>query len=227
MKAKVQIARRKSSDESIESLKSAAVKLFASRGYASTSLDDVARAAGFTKGAVYYYFKAKENLLLDMLQDIEARSIGMTEPAVRALQGSVADKVTHFNRLQARWAGECPNDLAVLMLTSIESAREPTTVSRRVAAIYSRIETLLRDIIEEGKRTGEITDAASVEDAMLGLFAIHDGNMLLWYRSGCDPVMGRKLTLASRNMALERLRGISAISGQAPGTPKVRARRAP
>ena len=221
------MTRRKGSEVSVDSLKSAAVKLFATRGYANTSLEDVAKAAGFTKGAVYYHFKAKENLLLDMLQDIERRSIGVTEPAVRELQGSVADKVTHFNRLQARWAGECPDDLAILMLTSIESAREPTTVSRRVAAIYSRIEDLLCYIIEEGKRKGEITAAASVEDAVLGLFAIHDGNMLLWYRSGCDPVMGRKLSLASRHMALERLRGISAISGQAPGTPSVRARRAP
>ena len=204
------MAKRKSSEKSIESLKSAAVKLFATRGYANTSLEDIANAAGFTKGAVYYHFKAKENLLLDMLQDIEARSIGITDPAVRALNGSVADKVVLFNRLQARWASECPNDLAILMLTSIESASQPTTVARRVTAIYSKIEALLSDILEEGKRTGEIASAASVEDAVLGIVAIHDGNMLLWYRSGCHPVMGRKLALAARHLALQQVHGISA-----------------
>jgi len=205
------MAKRKSSKKSIESLKSSAVKLFASRGYANTSLEDIANAAGFTKGAVYYHFKAKENLLLDMLQDIEARSIGIADPAVRALNGSVADKVVLFNRLQARWASEYPDDLAILMLTSIESARDkPTTVARRVTAIYSRIETLLSDIIEEGKRTGEIASAASVEDAVLGIVAIHDGNMLLWYRSGCHPVMGRKLALAAQHLSLQQVHGISA-----------------
>jgi AcrR family transcriptional regulator len=213
------MAKRKSSEKSIESLKSAAVKLFASRGYANTSLEDVANAAGFTKGAVYYHFKAKENLLLDMLQDIEARSIGVTDPAVRALNGTVADRVVLFNRLQARWASEYPDDLAILMLTSIESARDkPTTVARRVAAIYSRIEALLSDIIEEGKRTDEIASAASVEDAVLGIVAIHDGNMLLWYRSGCDPVMGRKLALAARHLALQQVHGISADGKPVPKT---------
>lgn len=227
MKANVQMTKRKSSEESTESLKSAAVKLFARRGYANTSLEDVANAAGFTKGAVYYHFKAKENLLLDILQDIEARSISITDPAVRALQGSVADKVELFNRLQARWASECPNDLAILMLTSIESAREPTTVSRRVAAIYSKIEALLRDIIEEGKRTGEIAGAASVEDAVLGIVAIHDGNMLLWYRSGCHPVMGRKLTLAARHLTLERVHGISVHAPTSATEKKLKIRKTP
>lgn len=221
------MAKRKSSEKSIESLKSSAVKLFASRGYANTSLEDIANAAGFTKGAVYYHFKAKENLLLDMLQDIEARSIGIADPAVRALNGSVADKVVLFNRLQARWAREYPDDLAILMLTSIESARDkPTTVARRVTAIYSKIESLLSDVLEEGKRTGEIASAASVEDAVLGIVAIHDGNMLLWYRSGCHPVMGRKLALAARNLALQQVHGISADREPVPKSdfaPKKRA----
>jgi len=213
------MAKRKSSKKSIESLKSSAVKLFASRGYANTSLEDIANAAGFTKGAVYYHFKAKENLLLDMLQDIEARSIGIADPAVRALNGTVADRVVLFNRLQARWASEYPDDLAILMLTSIESARDkPTTVAQRVAAIYSKIEALLSDIIEEGKRTGEIASAASVEDAVLGIVAIHDGNMLLWYRSGCHPVMGRKLALAARHLALQQVHGISADRKRTPKT---------
>ena len=65
-------------------IKDAAVRLFASRGYANTSLEDVASAAGFTKGAVYYYFKSKERLLLNVMQDIEGRSIDKTVAAVHS-----------------------------------------------------------------------------------------------------------------------------------------------
>ena len=65
-------------------IKDAAVRLFASRGYPNTSLEDVATAAGFTKGAVYYYFKSKERLLLSVMQDIEARSIDKTVAAVHS-----------------------------------------------------------------------------------------------------------------------------------------------
>ena len=46
------MTRRRSREESMAGIKDAAVRLFASRGYANTSLEDVASAAGFTKGYV-------------------------------------------------------------------------------------------------------------------------------------------------------------------------------
>jgi len=45
----------------------AAQKLFSTRGFRATSLDRVAEAAGVTKGAIYHYFRGKEDLLLKAL----------------------------------------------------------------------------------------------------------------------------------------------------------------
>ena len=42
----------------------AATELFIKHGYKRTSVDDVARAAGVSKGAVYLYFKGKADLLI-------------------------------------------------------------------------------------------------------------------------------------------------------------------
>ncbi|HKJ03123.1 MAG TPA: TetR/AcrR family transcriptional regulator [Longimicrobiales bacterium] len=41
----------------------AAFRVFAERGYGATRLDEVADAVGVTKGAIYYYFDGKEDLL--------------------------------------------------------------------------------------------------------------------------------------------------------------------
>jgi AcrR family transcriptional regulator len=60
----------------------AAAEFFASHGYVNSTLDDVAALAGFTKGAVYYYFKDKESLLLEVLKRIEGRSIDTTAAKV-------------------------------------------------------------------------------------------------------------------------------------------------
>lgn len=40
-----------------------AFRVFAERGYQATRLEEVAQAAGLTKGAIYYYFDGKEDLL--------------------------------------------------------------------------------------------------------------------------------------------------------------------
>ena len=44
----------------------AAVEVFGERGYRGASVDDVALAAGVTKGAVYYYFTDKDDLARDL-----------------------------------------------------------------------------------------------------------------------------------------------------------------
>lgn len=46
----------------------AAARLFAERGYAAASLSDIVEACNLTKGAVYWHFKSKEDLALDIVQ---------------------------------------------------------------------------------------------------------------------------------------------------------------
>jgi AcrR family transcriptional regulator len=56
-----------------EQLLAAAYRLFADRGYRETSIDDIARLAGLTKGAVYFHFRSKEEMLEAMMESLSAR----------------------------------------------------------------------------------------------------------------------------------------------------------
>ncbi|MEU6200765.1 TetR/AcrR family transcriptional regulator [Streptomyces sp. NPDC047061] len=49
-----------------------AASLFAQQGYAATSINDLGRAVGLAKGALYYYIGSKENLLVE----IQSRVMG-------------------------------------------------------------------------------------------------------------------------------------------------------
>ena len=175
----------------------AAVHLFATRGYANSTLEEVAAMAGFTKGAVYYYFKSKERLLLDVLSTIEARSIDATAAAIKSQGGTPSEQLDEFVRLQTRWAARYPEDLAILMLMSIETARTKSKVRTLMLRIYGKLASLLETIIEAGKKTGEFSADEDTRDTVLYLQAVHDGNMMIWYRSGTDPETGRKLTRAT------------------------------
>jgi AcrR family transcriptional regulator len=46
-----------------------AAQLFAEKGYAETSMQDIADAAGVMKGTLYHFYKNKELLLYDVLQE--------------------------------------------------------------------------------------------------------------------------------------------------------------
>lgn len=77
-----------------EDVTRAAVELFATRGYANTSVQQIVEAAGVTKGAMYHYFESKDDLLFGIydallslqkahLEAIIARG-GTTEEVLRA-----------------------------------------------------------------------------------------------------------------------------------------------
>jgi AcrR family transcriptional regulator len=61
-----------------------AEKAFAAQGYAMTSLDELARAAGLTKGAVYHHFAHKQALFEAVLDRLEARSVENAKAAAAA-----------------------------------------------------------------------------------------------------------------------------------------------
>src|SRR6266853_3156193 len=47
----------------------AAVKVFAERGYFSSTVAEIARAAGVADGTIYLYFKSKDDLLLSVFDE--------------------------------------------------------------------------------------------------------------------------------------------------------------
>ena len=56
-------------------LREAAAAVFAERGYEKASLDEIARRAGFTKGAIYSNFDSKEELFLELSHGREVQMV--------------------------------------------------------------------------------------------------------------------------------------------------------
>lgn len=80
-------------------LLAAARPLFAEHGYAAVSTDQIARAAGVTRGALYHQFAGKEELFAAVFEEVE---------------GEIAD------RLAAEVAGVDPGDPQALLTAGID-----------------------------------------------------------------------------------------------------------
>lgn len=62
-------AAREQGREAREELLAAALRVFARRGYRLASVDEIASEAGYSKGAVYWHFSSKEDLLLALIEE--------------------------------------------------------------------------------------------------------------------------------------------------------------
>lgn len=47
----------------------AAIEVFAERGYREAAVDEIARRAGYSKGAIYFHFSSKEDLFFALLEE--------------------------------------------------------------------------------------------------------------------------------------------------------------
>ena len=54
----------------------AAVRVFHKKGYASSSIQDIADEVGVLKGSLYHYIDSKEDLLARLFEDSAIRSAG-------------------------------------------------------------------------------------------------------------------------------------------------------
>ncbi|MBM3907890.1 MAG: TetR/AcrR family transcriptional regulator [Gemmatimonadetes bacterium] len=143
----------------------AALRVFAKRGYNAARLDDIAAAAGVTKGTIYYYFKNKHALLTRL-----AESIGQAEVArIAALVSDAPGPVSAQLRLVMRNGFvEPPDDedrrlLRVVYLALHADA--PHLFARIVQRILTEGWALIATLIERGKATGEFRADADAETA--------------------------------------------------------------
>src|SRR5438067_2031923 len=94
-------AARAQGREARDELLAAALRVFARRGYREAGVDEIAAAAGYSKGALYWHFSGKEELLMAL---IEERIDAPTREMVALLESSPPDR---------DMAAEAPADLRV------------------------------------------------------------------------------------------------------------------
>jgi len=86
-------ARQRRKDERPQELLDAALQLFVEKGYAATRSEEVARAAGVSKGTLYLYFPSKEDLLKAVILTTLGAQIDQGAEILRAHHGSCRELV--------------------------------------------------------------------------------------------------------------------------------------
>ncbi len=137
-----------------EDLIAAALETFSKHGYKNSSLDDVAKKAGVTKGVIYYYFKDKEELLVKALtHSLEAMKIVDAQLLQPGL--SSRDRFrTVLIKGWARWTNPGFANLYRLFVGEIANSH-PLIYRKWLNAGPIRTSKTLAKIIREGQATRE------------------------------------------------------------------------
>ncbi len=137
-----------------EEILDAALTLFTEKGFSSTRMIDVAKAAGISKGTLYLYFDSKETIFRDVVQQRITPQIDKVAALVDSFEGPQAELLK--NMIDAWWMGvACTSLSAIPKIMVSESGNFPELAEYFTKTVVTRSRDLFSKVISRGMISGE------------------------------------------------------------------------
>jgi phosphoribosylaminoimidazole-succinocarboxamide synthase len=159
--------------ETRERLLDAAARVFAREGYAGASVEDVAREAGFSTGALYSNFAGKEDLFLALLAHTVERVSGRVAEAI-AERPTVEERARIAAAEWMRFLDREPEQVLLFMEMWAYAVRDPG-VRRRFAAAYAAPRAATARLIDDSARALGMRPTLPAEQLATAIDALADG----------------------------------------------------
>jgi AcrR family transcriptional regulator len=132
----------------------AALELFVEKGFAATRLDDVAAAAGVSKGTVYLYFEGKEALFKSAIESAMTPALQAAEELANEVDRPAAELLRCFVDGWWRMVGSTALGGLPKLLVA-ESGNFPEIARWFHESMIRRAQNAMAQIIESGAARGE------------------------------------------------------------------------
>ena len=170
---------------------SAAIDCFARFGYQGTSIDRIARHAGVTKGAVYYHFRDKEELLFAAVGE----RVGDFEQQVLAEVGPVTDPIASLKRVidACFFHATVSNHRRFIITLMIEALDTNPQLSAKFQRILRRMRSFLADVVRRGQEAGLVRGDVDPEDTAAVIAGAIMGGEIQHYQDPSEVDLRRVL----------------------------------
>jgi AcrR family transcriptional regulator len=141
-------------------------------GYGNLVLEQVARDAGYTRGALYHQFKDKDDLALAVLDWVDET----WQQEVRAVADQEPDPVSRLVRLARGHAVYCRRDIArVMMALRVEFSGHDHPVGREINRASRALIKHCAELIEAGRADGSIPPGPPAKVVARGYWGALEG----------------------------------------------------
>ncbi len=149
----------------------AALKLFSTSGYEHATVDDVSQEAGYSKGAYYFHFSTKDDILLELLR---MWTEGRTAALAAAPESEDASADDLRSMLEGLFSYEQAPQWPAVLLEFWSQASRNAEVNKRLSQAYAGWRKQLGEAFAQAAARGQI-NVSSAEDAASIALVAHDG----------------------------------------------------
>ena len=180
------MARRTKADAQAtrNALLDAAERLFEEKGVSRTSLNDIAVAAGATRGAIYWHFKDKADLFNAMMERVTMPLEGTLACTARAADATAAPLLSlrdsMVSALRQTATDEQTRRVFEVATHKVEYVSEMQAVRDRHLQVRNECMAMTEEILQQAVVREGVQLQVSVPTAALGLHVIMDGLIQNW-----------------------------------------------
>ena len=151
-------------DDRPQELLDAAFHVFAQHGYRATRLEQVAEAAGVTKGTIYYYYRNKEDLFRQTIERHRQLTSARLDEMMAGVPGTIVDRLREG--LRSAWRDVSgPNGALLRLMIGEVSIEAPELFRDWFEESIAQGGDDLAAVVREGQASGEFRADADADVA--------------------------------------------------------------
>jgi AcrR family transcriptional regulator len=180
----------------------AAETVFSEQGFNDARMDDIVAESGLSKGALYWYYKSKDAIIMALLDRVFLAQMNTVENLVKA-DGTAEEKLRTFTRAAVADIRHFERFMN-LGYEFVALATRRKEVREKIRGYYRTYTQILAGIIEQGISTDEFATVDPHKTA-LAIIGLYEGITLMWF---IDPenIDWDELTEAPLDMLLDGIR---------------------
>ncbi|MFT3923146.1 MAG: TetR/AcrR family transcriptional regulator [Myxococcales bacterium] len=160
----------------------AAIKVFARKGFYSTRVSEIAKAAGVADGTIYLYFKNKDDVLISIFQDHTTKLIELMSEAIAEQSGFEAK----FRVCLDIQLGLLDGSRELAEVVTVNLRQSSRLLKQYGAPLFGRYLDTLAGVFEEGQAQGLVREDLSPRVLARALWGSLDAITLGWALGGGD-----------------------------------------
>lgn len=194
----------------------AATRLFGRKGYHASTIENITNAAGISRGALYWHFKSKSEVLAAVVERLQREYLDPFIEETMQCGASAAERLHQIFKFNARFAVDNVELVHCLRTLSLELSPSEDEHVKAFFNILDRQREFIVSILQDGQKEGVVRNDIDASMLAAVILAVHDGILLQWtaFRSLWS---GKDLAAAFRQVTLDGL----ASTGQFPSLPQL------
>jgi AcrR family transcriptional regulator len=154
--------------------------LFALKGFNQTKISDIVKEAGVAQGTFYWYFKNKEEIILELIHKGQEKLLKVIEQGYRKEAGTVEDMIGSSTRLMSDLFVFAAENRSLMILLFIKGYGTGLSIQAAVSETFLAMEEAFGKNIKRAVELGMLEDTIELSLRATMLTSLVTGTISRW-----------------------------------------------